>query len=271
MNLEDNPNAESESDQLEARVRNIIRAACGELGEEPGFVRLHVYRFGRMLNAALSVELPAGVQVLTKVEWHGDRWTVRHKRDPLAAFEIDVEDEELTRVARIVGAPADHARAVFTPNIRKWILAYRRDLEFSATVSRRFGDVFEHRNGAPPPWTESGLGYCEVRIWLAGLPPEDLGRAFTLELIAIARRFRAAQGLSAPMTYIDGSDRGVQPKHAQALEEARRRHEIAAYLDACLRKPRRLQKWFDAITTAVMFGIACAIIIVVVAQLIDEC
>lgn len=258
--------------QLENRVRKTIREVCCEQGEEPGFVRLHFDNLDENTTAVFSVELPPGVHVLTRIEWHSRWWNLRRKRDPMSAFEIEVGDDKLRMAARIVGAPADHARAVFTPAIRRWILAYRGELVFDTTASRRSQEVFEHRKEAMPPWGESGRDYSEVRIWVAEFPPEEVVRMFVLELIAIAQQFRAAQSVPTPMSALSGGFRGVQPVTDKAFEQARRRHEIQAYQNACQKQPRNLWDSIVAVTPAIIFvSFLTLFFFLVVRRMIESC
>lgn len=240
-------NAEPAHFQPEARVRKAIMEVCCEQGENPGFVRLHYDEFDGNTSAVFSVELPPAVHVLAAIEWHPGRlWNLRRKRDPMAIFEIDVGDDKLRKAARIVGAPADHASAVFTQNIRRWLLAYRDDLEFSATAS-------------------------EVHLWVDELPPEEVARMFALELIAIAQQFRAPQGVPT-LNAFSGAFRGVQPVTDEGFEQARRQHEIAAYQDACRRQPRDLRNSIVAIAeTVVTLSFITLFVFLVVVRMIESC
>jgi len=213
-------------DKKKQAVDDTVGETCMDLGEDPTSVSVRIEDGARGYETTIKVALPPEVTLALWMEERVGRGDgIRRKRDPMARFEIDVEDEGLRKKYRIVGAPADLVKAVFTEKVKTWI--NRKEVEVDINNKRELVMIAPELQDT---WID-----CDIGITIDYIPDDlDAVREYVSELIAIKRHIvELVSGLRPPDTKAVGDIyRGAKAISDPAAEASRREFELESYFKA---------------------------------------
>jgi len=213
-------------DKKKQAVDDTVGETCMDLGEDPTSVSVRFEDGARGYETKFEVALPPEITLALRMETRvGGGDGISRKRDPMARFEIDVEDEGLRKQYRIVGAPADLVKAVFTEKVKTWI--NRKEVEVDINNKRELVMIAPELQDT---WID-----CDIGITIDYIPDDlDAVREYVSELIAIKRHIvELVGGLRPPDTQAIGEIyRGAQAISDPAAEASCREFELEAYFKA---------------------------------------